>query len=66
MLKTNQTLFRVKKVIKGKIDKVYVKWKGCDNLTVGLVKKIMLYKMTYSLAPNIHSKTKKNNWIRFV
>ena len=39
MQKTNQTLVRVKKVIKGKIDKVYVKWKGCDNLTVGLVKK---------------------------
>ena len=29
--KTNQTEFRVEKVIKRKGDKVYVKWKGCDN-----------------------------------
>ena len=29
--KTNQTEFRTKKVIKGKSDKIYVKWKGYDN-----------------------------------
>ena len=29
--KTNQTEFRVEKVIKGKDDKLYVKWKGYDN-----------------------------------
>ena len=30
--KTNQTEFRVEEVIKRKDDKVYVKWKGYDNL----------------------------------
>ena len=29
--KTNQKEFRVEKVIKRKVDKLYVKWKGCDN-----------------------------------
>ena len=29
--KTNQTEFRVEKVIKWKGDKLYVKWKGYDN-----------------------------------
>ena len=29
--KTNQKEFRVEKVIKRKGDKLYVKWKGCDN-----------------------------------
>ena len=29
--KTNQKEPRVKKVIKRKGDKLYVKWKGCDN-----------------------------------
>ena len=29
---TNQTEFRVEKVIKRKEDKLYVKWKGYDNL----------------------------------
>ena len=29
--KTNQTKFRVEKVIKRKDDKLYVKWKGYDN-----------------------------------
>ena len=29
--KTNQTEFRVEKLIKKKDDKLYVKWKGCDN-----------------------------------
>ena len=30
--KTNQKDFRIEKVIKGKGDKLYVKWKGYDNL----------------------------------
>ena len=30
--KTNQKEFRIKKVIKRKGDKLYVKWKGYDNL----------------------------------
>ena len=29
--KTNQEEFRIEKVIKKKGDKIYVKWKGCDN-----------------------------------
>ena len=29
--KTNQKEFRIKKVIKKKGDKLYVKWKGYDN-----------------------------------
>ena len=43
--KTNQKEFSVEKVIKRKGDKIYVKWKGCNNsLTVGLIKK--QYKMS--------------------
>ena len=30
--KTNQEEFRIEKVIKKKRNKLYVKWKGCDNL----------------------------------
>ena len=29
--KTNQKKFRIEKVFKRKSDKLYVKWKGCDN-----------------------------------
>ena len=29
--RTNQREFRVEKVIERKYDKLYVKWKGCDN-----------------------------------
>ena len=29
--KTNQKEFRTEKVTKKKCDKLYVKWKGCDN-----------------------------------
>ena len=29
--KTNQKKFRIEKVLKKKGDKLYVKWKGCDN-----------------------------------
>ena len=29
--KTNKILFRVERVVKGKDDKLYVKWKGHDN-----------------------------------
>ena len=29
--KTNQTEFRIEKVIKRKVDKLYVKWKGYGN-----------------------------------
>ena len=30
--KANQTEFKVKKVTKRKSGKLYVRWKGCDNL----------------------------------
>ena len=29
--KTNQTEFRIEKVIQGKSDKIYVRWNGYDN-----------------------------------
>ena len=29
--KTSQDEFRIEKVIKGKSDKLYIKWKGYDN-----------------------------------
>ena len=29
--KNNQKVFRIEKVLKRKGDKLYVKWKGCDN-----------------------------------
>ena len=32
--KTNQKEFRIEKVIKRKGDKLYVKWKGCNNLLI--------------------------------
>ena len=29
--KTNQNEYRIEKVIKRKVDKLYIKWKGYDN-----------------------------------
>ena len=37
--KTNQTEFRVEKVIKRKGDKLYVKWKGYGNFFISLIDK---------------------------
>ena len=37
--KTNQKEFMIKKVIKRKGDKLYVKWKGCDNSFNSLIDK---------------------------
>ena len=31
LLKTNQKVFRVEKIIKRKWEKLYVNWKGCKN-----------------------------------
>ena len=31
--KTNQTDFTIKKLIKRKSDKLYIKWKGCDKMS---------------------------------
>ena len=58
--KKNQAEFRDKKVIKGKGNKLYVKWKGCDNsFNSWIVKKISLYKMIYFPEPYTRSKNKK-------
>ena len=39
--KTNQKEFRIEKVIRRKCDKLYIKWKGYDNLLIaGLIKRI--------------------------
>ena len=40
--KTNQKEFRVKKVIKRKGDKLYVKWKGCDSSFNSFIYKIAI------------------------
>ena len=40
--KKNQTKFRVEKVIKGKDNKLYIKWKcSYSSLTVELIKKLV-------------------------
>ena len=42
--KTSEEKFRIEKVLRRKGDKLYVKWKGYDNLfNIGLIKKT-LYK----------------------
>ena len=38
--KTNQQGFRIEKVIKRKGNKLYVRWKGCDNSLINWWKKI--------------------------
>ena len=42
--KTNQKEFRVEKVIKGKDDKLYVKWKGYDSSFNNWIDKKIQYK----------------------
>ena len=42
--KINQEEFRIEKVIKRKIDKLYVKWKGYDNPLNSWINKKILYK----------------------
>ena len=39
-----QEEFRIEKVIKRKIDKLYVKWKGYDNSLNSWINKKILYK----------------------
>ena len=56
--RTNQAEFIIEKVIKRKGDKLCVKWKGYDSSSGGLIKKILLYKMSYVPEPNICSKNK--------
>ena len=61
-LKGNQKEFKIEKVIKRKGDKLYVKWKEWkgyyDFLTIGLIKKVFLYKMSYFQELHTHSKNK--------
>ena len=57
--KTNQTQFRIKKVVKRKGDKLYVKWKDYDiYFNSWINKKILLYKMSYFPEPYTRSKSK--------
>ena len=44
--KTNQEEFRIEKVIKRKGDKIYVKWKGYDNLLNSWIDKASLVQRT--------------------
>ena len=45
--KTSQEKFRIGEVIKRKGNKLYVKWKGCDNsFNIGLIRRT-LYKNTF-------------------
>ena len=44
--KTNQKEFRIEKVLKGKVDKLYGKWKGYDNSFNSWIDKKDLIKMS--------------------
>ena len=62
--KTNQKEFRIEKVIKRKGDKLYVKWKGYNNLFNGWIDG------KYSINEWIFSRTeifrrKSESWIRY-
>ena len=60
-------MFRVEKVIKRKDDKLYVKWKGYDDLFNRWIdKKVLLYKMSYFPEPYTRSKNKKKGCTRYV
>ena len=57
--KKKKNEFRVEKVIKRKGNKLYVKWNPIIILlTVGLIKKILLYKISYFPEPYTCSKSK--------
>ena len=59
MKKTNQTAFKVKKVMKKRGDKFCVKFKGYDNLfNIWIGKKVSLYKMSHCAEPNSHGRKK--------
>ena len=62
--KTSQTKFRIKKVIKKKCDKLYLKWKGYDDsFNSWLIRKKSWYKTSYFAEPYTNSKNKKLNQI---
>ena len=49
---TNQAEFRIEKVFKRKGDKLYVKWKDCNNsFNSKINEKIYIYKMSYFPEP---------------
>ena len=57
MQKISQITFTVDKVIKRKDDNLHIKWKGYANsLTVGLIKKILLCRMSYFPEPHTCNK----------
>ena len=62
--KTNQTEFRIGKVIKKKGDRLHFKWKGYDNSLNSWIDKnvglISLYKMSYFPEPYTSSKRNKS------
>ena len=63
--KTNQKELRIEKVIKRKEDKVYVKWKGYNNLFNSWIdKKDSINELIFSKTKIFRSKCK--SWIRFV
>ena len=59
---TNQKEFRVEKVIKRKGDKLYVKWKGYDNLFNSWIDKDI--ELIFSRTKIFRRKT--DSWIRFI
>ena len=69
MQKTNQTEFRVQKVIKGKGDKLYINWESCDNSFSSLISK---KKQQHNINEGIFSSTiwdfqwKYKGWIRSI
>ena len=63
MQKTNQKKFGVKKVIKTKGDKLYVKWKGYDSSFNGWIDKKDINEWIFSKT-EIFSR-KSESWIRF-
>ena len=42
--KTNKKKFRIEKIVERKDNKLYVKWKGCDNSFNSWIDKKTLYK----------------------
>ena len=66
LLETNQTKFKVEKVIKRKGGKLYIKCKGCNKLLTSCIdKKIPLYEVSYFLELYTHGKNKIKSWIIF-
>ena len=63
--KANQKEFRIDKVIKRKCDKLYVKWKGYDNLLNSWIDKKDSINEWISSAGTKIFRRKSESWIRF-